>query len=143
AQYLKWCEARADVAKTPMYFSMQMPIRLASTSVHTAARDVLRRGGADFWAGDAGVAPLNWVEPHPELRAAAEQVLAVPDTKVTALADVLAELKELGEQALLFTWSKETLKHLQTVFTDRYRIAVLNGDVRRETRRQIMKDFRA
>lgn len=143
AEYITWCQARADLAGTPMYFSMQMPIRLASTSIHTAARDVLRRGGADFWAGDAADAPSNWVEPHPELKAAAAQVLALPDTKVTALSGVLAELKALDEQALLFTWSKETLKHLQTTFGDQHRIAVLNGDVRRDSRRRIMKDFRA
>jgi superfamily II DNA or RNA helicase len=143
AEYLKWCQLRADLANTPMYFSMQMPIRLASTSVHIAARDVIRRGGADFWEGDSAAAPSNWVEPHPELLAAAKQVLEVPDTKVTKLAEVLTELHGFERQALLFTWSKETLKQLQTAFGDKYRIAVLNGDVRRETRRRIMKEFRA
>jgi len=143
AEYLRWCQARADLANTPMYFSMQMPIRLASTSVHTAAREVLRRGGPDFWDGDASGGPSSWVEPHPELLAAARQVLESPDTKVEVLKHVLEELKGLGRQALLFTWSKETLKHLQAAFADRFRIAVLNGDVRREARRRIMKDFRA
>lgn len=143
AEYLQWCQHRADLANTPMYFSMQMPIRLASTSVHIAARDVLRRGGADFWEGDTSGAPTNWVQPHPELLAAARQVLEVPDTKVEKLGEVLAELHALGAQALLFTWSKETLRNLQASFADRYRIAVLNGDVRRETRRRVMKDFRA
>lgn len=143
AEYLKWCQVRADLANTPLYFSMQMPIRLASTSVHVAARDVLRRGGADFWAGDSSSAPSNWVHPHPELMSAAKKVLEVPDTKVAKLAEVLAELHDLKSQALLFTWSKETLKQLHNAFADRYRIAVLNGDVKRETRRRIMKEFRA
>jgi superfamily II DNA or RNA helicase len=143
AEYLQWCQHRADLANTPMYFSMQMPIRLASTSVHIAAKDVLRRGGSEFWGGDSKDVPANWVPPHPELVAAATEVLQVPDSKVELLAKVLEELHGLGSQALLFTWSKETLKHLHAAFSDRYRVAVLNGDVRRETRRRIMKDFRA
>ena len=142
AEYIEWCKARADLANTPMYFSMQMPIRLASTSIHSAARDVLRRGGAEFWAGDGADAPTNWIQPHPELIAAARRVLEVPDSKLEKLDGVLAELHQLGRQALLFTWSKETLKHLQSTFADQYRIAVLNGDVRRDARRQVMKDFR-
>lgn len=143
AEYLTWCQARADLANTPLYFSMQMPIRLASTSIHIAARDVLRRGGAAFWDGDSSGVPFNWVEPHAELIMAAKQVLEVPDSKMGRLSEVLAELHSLQRQALLFTWSKETLKHLQATFADQYRIAVLNGDVRRETRRRIMKEFRA
>lgn len=143
SEYLKWCQVRADLANTPMYFSMQMPIRLASTSVHIAAKDVLRRGGTEFWDGDVAGAPSNWVDPHPELVAAARAVLEVPDSKVERLREVLSELHALGRQALLFTWSKETLKSLQVAFGDRYRVAVLSGDVRRETRRRIMKDFRA
>ena len=144
AEYLKWCQLRADLANTPMYFSMQMPIRLASTSIHLAAQDVLRRGDPEVWAGDSeGGRGGNWVDPHPDLIAAARRVIEVPDTKLEVLAGVLAELHGLGRQALLFSWSKATLRHLQSTFDDQYRIAVLNGDVRREQRRKIMKDFRA
>lgn len=142
-EYLQWCQHRADLANTPMYFSMQMPIRLASTSVHLAAREVLS-SDPSMWDGDVDHARRpNWVEPHPELVAAAKVVLEVPDSKITRLGDVLAELYGLRRQALLFTWSKATLRQLQSAFKDTYRVAVLNGDVSRERRRKIMKDFRA
>lgn len=143
SEYLKWCARRADLANTPMYFSMQMPIRLASTSVHLAAREVLR-SDPDVWIGDSTEGRGgSWVEPHPELVTAAKLVLTVPDSKLGVLGEVLEELHELNRQALLFTWSKATLRNLQAAFKDRYRIAVLNGDVKREQRRKIMRDFRA
>ena len=142
-EFLKWCSLRAKLANTAMYFSMQMPIRLASTSVHIAARSVLK-DDAEYWAGDVEQdRGKNWVEPHPELVQAAKQVLDSPDTKLSRLGEVLAELHQLGRQALLFTWSKANLRYLQDAYKDKYRIAVLNGDVRREQRRTIMKDFRA
>ncbi len=143
AEYLTWCQRRADLANTPMYFSMQMPIRLASTSVHLAAREVLR-SDPDVWEGDVEQErKSSWVDPHPDLVAAARRVLETPDTKIGVLGDVLGELHGLERQALLFTWSKATLRQLKDTFADTYRIAVLNGDVRREQRRKIMKDFRA
>ena len=143
SEYLKWCARRADLANTPMYFSMQMPIRLASTSVHLAAREVLR-SDPEVWAGDSQEGRgASWVEPHPELLAAAKRVLTVPDSKLDVLGAVLEELHGLERQALLFTWSKATLRNLQAAFKDRYRIAVLNGDVKRDQRRKIMKEFRA
>ncbi|RWR22907.1 hypothetical protein D8Y24_07380 [Agrococcus lahaulensis] len=142
-EYLAWCQARARLSGTPMYFSMQMPIRLASTSVHLAARQVLSRD-PEFLRGDTEAdLPRSWVEPHPALVDSAKRVLATDDTKLLRLGSVLEELHGMGRQALLFTWSKATLSHLQSAFTDRYRIAVLNGDVPRDRRRAIMKDFRA
>ena len=142
-EFLKWCAVRAKQAKTAMYFSMQMPIRLASTSIHMAARNVLK-DEAETWQGDTNLPPhKNWVDPQPELRELARQVLAQPDSKVSKLAEVLAELHELGRPALLFTWSKGTLSYLREKFGSSYKIAVLNGDVPRLQRRQIMKDFRA
>lgn len=143
AEYLKWCARRADLANTPLYFSMQMPIRLASTSIHLAAQEVLK-SDPEIWVGDASDGRgANWVEPHPELVVAARTVLATPDTKLDTLGEVLRELHGLGRQALLFTWSKATLKYLQAAYKGEFRIAVLNGDVKHEQRRKIMKDFRA
>jgi len=142
-EYLKWCARRADLANTPLYFSMQMPIRLASTSIHLAAREVLK-SDPEIWVGDSTDGrSANWVDPHPELVAAARDVLSTPDTKLNTLGEVLRELHELGRQALLFTWSKATLKYLQAAYKDSFRIAVLNGDVKHAQRRKIMKDFRA
>lgn len=141
-QYLVWCAARAKAAKTAMYFSMQMPIRLASTSVHLAARSVLR-SDPEYWVGDAGDSlPKNWIDPHPELVGAARRVLESADTKLERLGGVLEELHTLKRPALLFTWSKATLKYLEESYRDKYRIAVLSGDVRRDRRRIIMREFR-
>jgi superfamily II DNA or RNA helicase len=141
-EFLKWCFLRAKAAKTAMYFSMQMPIRLASTSIHMAANSVLA-GAPEKWKGDSPISERrNWVEPHPELIHLANQVLRLPESKVEILGEVLANIHDLGRQALLFTWSKATLTNLRGAFHERYRIAVLNGDVPRLQRRQIMKDFR-
>jgi len=142
-EYLTWCAARARAAKTPMYFSMQMPIRLASTSVHLAAETVIR-DDPEVWEGDSTDGRgKNWVDPHPELVTAAKAVLDAPDTKLARLGEVLAELHQLETPALLFTWSKKTLRYLEAAYRDKYRIAVMNGDVPRLQRRKIMKDFRA
>ncbi|MET0114667.1 MAG: C-terminal helicase domain-containing protein, partial [Limnospira maxima] len=59
------------------------------------------------------------------------------------LGEVLAELHALERPALLFTWSKKTLRYLQAAYGRKYRIAVLNGDVPRQDRGKIMRDFRA
>lgn len=141
-EYLKWCEQRAALGGTPLYFSMQMPIRLASTSIHLAARDVLRFD-PEVWTGDGeGDRRASWIEPHRELIDAARRVLEVPDTKLGRLGEVLAELHSLRRRAILFTWSKATLRHLRDAYGDQYRIAVLNGDVKHDQRRRIMKEFR-
>ncbi|WP_026373115.1 DEAD/DEAH box helicase [Agrococcus lahaulensis] len=143
SEYLQWCQRRADLAGTPLYFSMQMPLRLASTSVHIAAQQVLRFD-PETWTGDVDTpVSQSWVEPHPELVAAAKRVIEVPDTKLGRLGEVLEELRGLNRRALLFTWSKATLRYLQAHYRDQFRIAVLNGDVPREQRRRIMKEFRA
>jgi len=141
-EFLKWCFLRAKAAKTAMYFSMQMPIRLASTSIHMAAKSVLA-GEPEKGNGDAtNTEKKGWVEPHPELIHLASQVLGLSESKVEILGEVLANIHDLSRQALLFTWSKATLTNLRGAFHERYRIAVLNGDVPRLQRRQIMKDFR-
>lgn len=143
-EFLIWCGARAQAAGTAMYFSMQMPIRLASTSIHIAAESVLSRVD-QIWSGDteSDDEPPSTIPPHQELVEAARGVLETADTKLQRLADVLSELHSAGRPALLFTWSKVTLRYLKFAYRDRYRIAVLNGDVPREQRREIMREFRA
>lgn len=142
-EFLEWCAARARAAGTAMYFSMQMPIRLASTSIHLAAQSVLR-DVEGIWSGDTEEAQApTTTAPHHELVEAARAVLETPDTKLLQLGEVLAELHRARRSALLFTWSKATLRYLKNAYGDRYRIAVLNGDVKREQRREVMRDFRA
>lgn len=141
-EFLRWCEKRAKVAGTPMYFCMQMPIRLASTTLKLAAKSVLSNN-PEHWAGDTKKKPPgNWISPHPELEASARLVLETPDTKLARLDSVLEELAQLRRPAILFTWSKENLRYLQTTYNNKYRIAVMSGDVSREARRIIMRDFR-
>ncbi|MCC7128571.1 MAG: DEAD/DEAH box helicase family protein [Microbacteriaceae bacterium] len=142
-EYLQWCERRAELAGTATYFAMQMPIRLASTSVHIAARDVLSRADADIWEGDVErKSKSNWIPPHENLIDAARKVLNTPDSKLKRLRTILLDLSSQNRQALLFSWSKAALRYLQVEFKDDFRIAILNGDVRPIQRRKIMKDFR-
>jgi len=41
AEYLQWCIDRANWAGMPVYFAMQMPLRLASACLPMARRAVL------------------------------------------------------------------------------------------------------
>jgi len=139
-EYMRWCRARADASGTPVGFSMQMPIRLASTSVHVAAREVLT--GRPDEGGDEDVPTSRLVDPHPELLQAAKALASLPDSKVEVLRAYLSDLHAQGKQALLFTWSRATLTELEARFRDEFRIAVLHGGVRKEDRRRIMAEFR-
>lgn len=146
-EYLKWCAARAEIVDLPMYFCMQMPIRLASSSVHAAAASVLAlvEGQQESLDGDRSPDDEEKpaiLPPSGELIQASRDVLTVPDSKLERLRHVLAELHGLGRQALLFTWSKAVLRQLKDALGSEYRIAVLNGDVPSMQRRVIMNDFR-
>ena len=140
-EYLRWCGARADVSGTPVGFAMQMPIRLASTSVHVAAREVL--SGRPDDGGDENAPTSRLVEPHRELLDAARALQSQPDSKVEVLRAELQGLHAKEKQALLFTWSRATLSELQSLFQKEFRIAVLHGGVKKDDRRRIMADFRA
>lgn len=142
AEFLKWCELRAIASRTPTYFSMQMPIRLASTTLKLAAQTVVGKE-SNLWQGDVSdERPGSWIEPSSELKDLARAVLAGEDTKLMRLRSVLQEIHSAARQALLFTWSKENLKYLFSEFQNEFRIAVLNGDVPKHKRRTIMRDFR-
>lgn len=140
-EYMRWCQARADISGTPVGFSMQMPIRLASTSVHVAARQVLTHQSDD--GGDEDVPTSRLVEPHPELIQAARALAALPDSKVDILDETLRGLHAQDKRALIFTWSRATLTELEALFSDRFRVALLHGGVKKEDRRRIMADFRS
>lgn len=139
-EYMRWCQERADISGTPVGFSMQMPIRLASTSVHVAAREVL--AGRPDQGGDEDVPTSRLVEPHPELIDAARDLAALPDSKVDILRSALADLQARRKQALVFTWSRATLTELEDLFREEFRIAVLHGGVKKDDRRRIMAEFR-
>ena len=140
AEYMLWCQVRAAASGTPVGFSMQMPIRLASTSVHVAANEVLT--ARPDHGGDEEIPASRFVEPHRELLEAARALANVPDSKVDVLRAQLSDLHAQSKQALLFTWSRATLTELESLFRDQFRIAVLHGGVKKDDRRRIMADFR-
>ncbi|HEY8534572.1 MAG TPA: helicase-related protein [Micromonospora sp.] len=150
-EYLEWCRRRAAAMGSPLYFAMQMPLRLASACLPVARQMVLnpRSVGeltdADAREEDVAAASdlTRWIDPHPELVEAARRLPEHVDTKFDALRDVLWELHRQGRRALLFTHSRPTLAYLVNRLSAEFKVAVLHGDVSREDRRRIMADFRA
>ncbi|BBX88405.1 hypothetical protein CQY21_20155 [Mycolicibacterium boenickei] len=143
AEYLSWCQARAAATGLPLYFAMQMPLRLASACLPMARRAVLDPVGfgaiSDADSNDAGVR----IEPHVELIAAARMLPEGVDTKFDNLSAVLANLHAGNRRALIFTFSVPTLAYLKERLSSHYRIAVMHGGVKREARLKIMAEFRA
>ncbi|SEJ51549.1 helicase-related protein [Demequina mangrovi] len=148
-EYLEWCQARADAAEMPIYFSQQMPLRLASACLPMARRAVLDWSPALFESDEtddatvAEISPSRLVEPHRELVEAAHALDTHVDSKFDQLEPLVAQLAAEGRRALLFTFSRPTLAYLENRLRGRYRVAVLHGGVDRRARREVMTDFRA
>lgn len=147
AEYLRWCQARADASGSALGFAMQMPLRLASACL-PAARDTVLA-----WTGPCPVVDEDGavedtssrsasVAPHPELVEAAD-ALGDADAKFDELLDQVQQLVSEKRQVLLFTFSRPTLEYLRRRLSPHARIAVLHGDVDKMTRHQIISDFRA
>jgi superfamily II DNA or RNA helicase len=146
-EYLLWCKQRAALAGTPLNFSMQMPLRLVSSCLPAAARQVLTWSPGPTYADDGDgslpeASPSQLLAPHEELIAAAHSLGSV-DTKFDRLVAALADLRQQGRQVLLFTFSRATLDYLARRLAPSNRIAVLHGGVDKQTRHQVMADFRA
>lgn len=145
-EYVKWCSNRAAEMNAPMHFAMQMPLRLASACLPMARQTVLDPVGygkitdADSHS-DSEV--IDRLEPHPELVEAALRLQDGVDTKFDSLHSVLHELHNQGRRALVFTFSVPTLVYLADRLQGDFKVAVMNGSVKREQRRQIMADFRS
>lgn len=143
AEYLSWCQERAAATGLPLYFAMQMPLRLASACLPMARRAVLDPVGfgaiSDADSNDAAVR----IEPHAALVAAARMLPEGVDTKFDNLRTVLANLHAGNRRALIFTFSVPTLTYLRDRLSDSYRVAIMHGGVKRETRLKIMTEFRA
>ncbi|GAA4847118.1 hypothetical protein GCM10023221_27290 [Luteimicrobium xylanilyticum] len=142
SEYVRWCEDRADAMASPLYFAMQMPLRLASACLPMARRAVLDPEGFGDLTDEDGDTKPGRLAPHRALIDAAEALPAGVDSKFDVLSDVLVELHRSGRQALLFTHSRPTLAYLANRLGSRFRIAVLHGGVERQKRRQVMADFR-
>lgn len=142
-EYVTWCRKRAAALGSPLYFAMQMPLRLASACLPMARRAVLDPKGFGSLSDADSDATFDRIEPHPELIAAAKALPEGVDSKFDMLIESLRELHGKGRQALLFTHSRPTLAYLRDRLGDEFRIAVMHGGVSREQRREIMAEFRA
>jgi ERCC4-related helicase len=142
-EYLAWCQRRAAEIGMPLYFAMQMPLRLASACLPMARRAVLDPAGFGRMSDEDSEESSARLEPHRELIAAAKELNEGVDSKFDLLREVLQELHDSGRRALLFTHSRPTLAYLQRRLGDDFRVAVMHGGVNRDQRRQVMADFRA
>ncbi|MEO3821257.1 helicase-related protein [Plantactinospora sp. B24E8] len=142
-EYLRWCRDRAAAMNSPLHFAMQMPLRLASACLPMARYAVLDPDGfGDVTDADSDSRAYR-LDPHPELVKAAEALPEHVDTKLDLLRRVLRRLHRQERRALLFTHSRPTLAYLADRLGMEFKVAVMHGGVSRETRRQIMADFRA
>lgn len=142
-EYLSWCERRAAEMGRPLYFAMQMPLRLASACLPMARQAVLNPRGFGKLSDADSDDSSERLDPHPELVAAAKALPEGIDSKFNVLRKVLVQLHESGRRALLFTHSRPTLAYLNSRLASDFRVAVMHGGVNRENRRKIMADFRA
>jgi superfamily II DNA or RNA helicase len=143
-EYVAWCEDRAREVCSPLYFAMQMPLRLASACLPMARRAVLDpEGFGDLSDADDDTASTARLAPHAALVKAARSLPDGVDSKFAALTRVLRNLHDQARQALLFTHSRPTLEYLADRLGAEFRVAVMHGGVSRERRRAIMADFRA
>lgn len=141
-EYVQWCRARADAVGMPVYFAMQMPLRLASACLPMARKAVLDPVGFGAITDADADHPAVQVDPHRALVEAAKALPIDTDTKFDALLPILKNLVAQRRRALLFTFSKPTLAYLEKRLGGDMRVAVMHGGVRRDERRRIMAAFR-
>lgn len=142
SEYVQWCRARADAVGMPVYFAMQMPLRLASACLPMARKAVLDPVAFGAITDADAESQAVQVDPHPALVAAAKALPADVDTKFDALLPILRSLVSHRRRALLFTFSRPTLAYLAKRLRDQMRVAVMHGGIRRDDRRRIMAAFR-
>jgi hypothetical protein len=151
--YLEWCKERALIAGTPINFSMQMPLRLAGSCLPQAAQAVLEWGqSASFDVQDevgresrpVSVRSSTSGEVPPGADLVRQARALTKDTKFEHFNTVMSHLAGQSKQAIVFTFSKRTLRYIQQrLLGGGHRVQVLHGDVPRRDRDRIMGDFRA
>lgn len=147
--FYQWCVERADAVNMPVGFSMQMPLRVASTCIPVAKQMVLGwqapivLADPDDPDGEEFKAPSEsqLIPPPPELTKLAN-ALDDCDTKYDAFVPAIRNLLQQGRQALIFTFSLPTISYLQRRLSEEFRVAVLNGTVVPAQRHRIIADFR-
>ncbi|WP_194839828.1 DEAD/DEAH box helicase [Aeromicrobium yanjiei] len=151
--FRQWCVDRAESVDMPLHFAMQMPLRLAGSCLPEAASSVL-----EWWHGKESV--LSEPDDEPVGSSAFQLGSASPavapsarlvdlakglreDTKFDQFKIAIDSLVSQGRQALVFTFSRRTLRYLHHRLENDARVAVLMGSVPRRDRDRIMADFRA
>ncbi len=147
-EYLEWCRARAKKLGSALLFSMQMPLRLASASLAVARNAVITGSSSAAELRDEDSPKKTntsntYSDVPPNLVAAAHALDPSVDSKFDRLLTILREMQKTEKRAILFTFSKPTLAYLERRLRDEFRVAVLNGDVPRAKRNEILKSFRA
>jgi hypothetical protein len=142
-EYLTWCVARAQEKGTPLYFAMQMPLRLASACLPMAKQAVLNPQAFGKIQDEDEPDLSGDIAPHHDLVMAAKRLPDGTDSKYDELLSALKELHRQGKRAILFTFSRPTISYLRDRLAEHFRVAVMHGGVSRDERRTIMADFRA
>lgn len=146
--YVDWLRQIAIERNMPPGFALQMPLRLASSCLPAAARQVLRLESEEAGDGDAsppasnGSKLLDAEVPPANVQTLARKIQRV-DTKFDAFLKALASSEMAGRSALVFTFSRNTLSYLHSRLSPTHRVAVLHGGVAPEDRESIMRRFRA
>lgn len=144
-EYYQWCVDRAKAVRMSERFVMQMPLRLASSCLPAAAKDVLNFKTTvidDLDSFGETSRKLPTIMPSADLKRLAKTIQGIDskfDSFVTALDEMIAD----GRQVLVFSFSRQTLAYLEHRLTDRFRVATLHGGVSTETRQTVMAAFRA
>jgi superfamily II DNA or RNA helicase len=145
--YYGWLRQVSIQRQLPTGFALQMPLRLAGSCLPEAAHSVLRRGLDETDGDNTGgtskkISILQQETPPIEVIELARK-LGSKDSKFDALIEALNSAEMKGRQALLFTFSRDTLAYLRRRLSPLKRIAELHGGVSVEDREAIMRQFRA
>ena len=146
----KWQTARARSLNIPSGFATQMTMRLASSCL-PAARDRIYKSkdGIRFieanLVGEDGTISDHILEdydgPTAEVFKAADELGDI-DTKFDAFVKALMPIIHENKRVLVFTFSRYTLRYLEQRLSGRLSYAVMHGDVPKDERHEILKDFR-
>ncbi|MEV7396720.1 helicase-related protein [Aeromicrobium sp. NPDC092404] len=149
-----WCVERAESVDMPLHFAMQMPLRLAGSCLPEAANSVLEwvRGVdsvpsepddevSTSGGGTGRESASRAVPPSERLIELAGRL--TEDTKFDQFKVAIDSLVNQDRRALVFTFSRRTLRYLRERLQNDARVAVLSGSLPRKDRDQVMADFRA
>lgn len=146
--YVDWLRQIALERNLPPGFALQMPLRLASSCLPAAARQVLRLEPDEASNGDGPLSAsrksslLAAEVPPANVQTLARKIGRV-DTKFDAFIKALQSPDMARRSALVFTFSRNTLSYLYSRLSQTHRVAALHGGIAPEERESIMRRFRA